>query len=112
MLLIYGNKSHSLMFKVHNGIGVQLMNDIFVKRHHNGPALRTKTDFVKPNVNTEHFGKDSLRYFGSVIWDLIPNSIKYVDNLQKFKSLIKKWAPEECPCRLCKTYIQGVGYIM
>ena len=98
---------HSLaieMFKVKNGIGPILLNEIFIERQYNGPTLRSKTDFVKPTINTEHFGKGSLKYFGSVIWDLIPNSIKYVDHLQDFKILIKAWSPDECPCRLCKVF--------
>ena len=37
--------------------------------------LRKNTDFVVPYVNTVHFGKDSLQYFGSVIRKLISENI-------------------------------------
>ena len=99
------------MYKAKNDIGPKLLQDIFVERVYNGPTLRTKSDFIKPAVNTVHFGDDSLRSFGCIIWNLIPNDIKYLGNLEMFMSHIKQWSPEKCPCRLCKLYIQGVGYI-
>ena len=33
-----------------------------------------------------------------------------IDNLE-FKSKVKSWNPINCPCKLCKTYIGGVGYV-
>ena len=99
------------MFKVKNSIGPVLLKDIFIERNYNGPALRTISDFVTPKINTVHYGEDTLAFFGSKIWNLIPSDIKYVDDLNVFKSLIRKWAPEKCPCRLCKQFVHGVGYI-
>ena len=99
------------MFKTKNNIGPELLRDIFEKRIYDGPALRNVSDFKIPSINTVHFGEDSLKYFGYKVWELIPQEIKCLDNLFSFKNSIKKWAPTTCPCRLCKTYIQGVGYI-
>ena len=45
------------------------------------------------------------------IWNKIPNEIKEACSLTVFKSKIKKWVPEGCPCRLCKTYVGQVGFI-
>ena len=78
---------------------------------YNGPALRTVSDFVMPNINTVHFGEDSLRFYGNKIWNLIPPEIKYVDTIAAFKKLIKGRVPERCPCRLCRQFISGVGFI-
>ena len=99
------------MFKTKNNIGPELLNNIFLDRNYNGPSLRNVSDFKMPNINTVHYGEDSLRFFGYKIWELIPIEIKYVDDLLTFKSKIRNWAPKICPCRLCKTYIQGVGFI-
>ena len=99
------------MFKAKNNFGPQLLKEIFVERDYNGPALRTVSDFVMPKINTVHFGEDSLRFFGNKIWNLIPPEIKYVEEFDVFKKLIKNWAPEKCPCRLCSPFIQGVGYV-
>ena len=99
------------MSKIKNNIGPELLNSIFLDRNCNGPSLRNVSDFKMPNINTVHYGEDSLRFFGYKIWELIPIEIKYVDDLLTFKRKIRNWAPKICPCRLCKTYIQGVGFI-
>ena len=99
------------MFKAKNGIGPQLLKEIFTERDYNGPALRTVTDFVMPNINTVHFGEDSLRFFGYKIWNLIPPEMKYVETLDTFRKLIKYWTPEKCPCRLCRQFIPGAGFV-
>ena len=99
------------MFKVKNNVGPSLLNRIFKLNDNFNPALRHSSEFKRSNIRTVHYGKDSLGYFGSTIWDLIPQNIKLINNLTEFKSAIKKWKPDACPCRLCQTYIAGLGYI-
>ena len=43
-------------------------------------------------------------YLGPKVWDILPNILKYRDGLYKFKKAIKKWKPENCPCRTCEKY--------
>ena len=74
-------------------------------------TIRVICDFFLPQVNTVHYGHDSIRYFGCKIWDIIPLELKMCDKVEVFKNEIKKWLPSMCPCRLCKDYIYGVGYI-
>ena len=64
-----------------------------------------------PKINTVRFGEVTLKFVGNKIWNLIPPEIKYVEALDVFKKLIKYWAPEKCPCRLCRQFIQGVGFL-
>ena len=95
-----------VMFKVKNGLCPEIMTDLFQLKE--GPDGKTR--FVIPKANTEYMGKLSLRYFGPVVWEtMIPNVYKEIKVLGKFKEDIKKWVPV-CKCRLCKTYIQGVGF--
>ena len=61
-------------------------------------------------VNTEFKGKNLIRYFGAVIWNAIPLNIKTATSINGFKNKIRSWKPER-PCRLCKTFLQGVGFI-
>ena len=42
--------------------------------------------------------------------ELIPEN-KKSESVDIFKSKIKKWVPEICPCRLCKTYANQVGFV-
>ena len=48
-------------------------------------------------VNTELKGKNSIRYFGAVIWKAILINIKTATSLNDFKNRIKSWKPE-CSC--------------
>ena len=68
-------------------------------------------DLVIPPVKTVLKGQNSLKYLGSLIWNSVPYEIKNLDNLEAFKNKIKNWKPENCPCRLCKTFFPGVGFV-
>ena len=37
--------------------------------------------------------------------------LKKIDSLKNFKKAIKIWNPKSCSCRLCKIYIQNIGYM-
>jgi len=73
--------------------------------------LNLRSDFAIPAVKTENYGKNSVRYLGPLIWNMIPPFIKNTDNLLDFKRNIKKWKPEKCPCKLCKVYIHNLGFV-
>ena len=41
----------------------------------------------------------------------MPENIKDSEYVNNFKSNIKSWIPEICPCRLCKVYLPQIGFI-
>ena len=95
------------MFKVKNGLSNDLISCLFELNSNENDKT-----FIIPRVNTEYMGKHSLRYFGPVVWDImLPRCYKQIANLDKFKIDIKRWVPDNCKCRLCKTYIGGLGFI-
>ena len=73
--------------------------------------LRTDVSFASNNIRTVHYGLQSISYLGPKIWKLVPNNIKESTSLGVFKVAIKKWVPDGCPCRLCKNYVQNVGFM-
>ena len=100
------------MFKCHINEQIEIMNNIFCQNSElNVNRTRSQNDFFRPQANSVHYGHDSLRYFGPRIWEIIPSEIKQCTNLSEFKCKIKKWIPSDCPCRLCRNYIGGLGYI-
>lgn len=99
------------LYKFKKDLSPDIMNGIFLENKNGGPKLRSQIDFIVPRVNTVFKGDDSLRHLGPLIWNIIPNKIKQLSSLKKFKAEIKKWIPHNCPCRLCKNYIKGLGYI-
>ena len=63
------------------------------------------------NIHTAHFGTDTITNLGPKIWKLVPDEIKNASSLLAFKSRIKTWTPDNCPCRLCKTFVRNLGFI-
>ena len=60
---------------------------------------------------TDNFGVESISTLGAKIWALVPENLRQSTSLNSFNQLIKKWNPSNCPCQLCKTYVQNVGFI-
>ena len=73
--------------------------------------LGNQTDFVIPQVKRVNHGLESVRFLGPKIWKSLPNDLKNKESADSFKTVIKRWKPESCPCSLCKTYLQNRGYL-
>ena len=107
---IHHRNIHSLaieMYKINQGLNQSPLADMISIRTDN--TLRS--DFSIPAVRTENYGKNSVRYLGPLIWNMIPSTIKNAENLLDFKRQIKNWKPTGCPCRLCKVYVQNLGFV-
>ena len=96
------------MFKVKHKLCPDITSDIFKERTNNQYNLRNRNDFVIPRVHTVYHGTESIIYLGPKIWDIFPEEIKQKNFF--LKNLLK-WKPIKCPCRLCKVYLDGVGFI-
>ena len=57
--------------------------------------LRSQTDFASNCVNTNKFGLNSLRYFGSKVWSMVPLKIKNSASVEIFKTKIRNWEPKK-----------------
>ena len=76
----------------------------FLRNTHNY-NLRSGSKLLLPNVKTVFKGKNSISYFGSLIWNFIPFELRKASSYQIFRSDTKKWRPTNCPCRLYKNSI-------
>ena len=45
------------------------------------------------------------------VWDMVPNDMKNVNDIETFKNNIRKWKPVNCHCKLCLDYVSCVGYV-
>ena len=96
------------MFKATKGLGPRIVRDLFVFDQNEN----RNREFHRPNVNNVYTGENSIRYFGPIVWDeMLPSEFKSIETLEKFKTAIKKWSPENCPCSLCGEYVHGVGRV-
>ena len=98
------------IYKVLHGFSPPILNHIFV------PILCPyyfcwNDSLQRQRVNFVRHGTGSISFLGPKIWDLVPSNIKLSQFLSIFKTKIKKWVPLQCPCWLCKMYLQHVGFI-
>ena len=95
------------LYKVAYGISPEIMRHIFPTKQ--GIQYPWDNIFKTFNVKTTSWGTQSLHHIGPKIWKSIPLEFKKL-TFSKFKKSIRLWKPK-CPCNICKTYIQGVGFI-
>ena len=63
-------------------------------------------------VKSAYHGAESISYLRPKIWDILPEKLKNIENLEHFNKEIKTWKPDNCPCRLWKVYIEDVGLLV
>ena len=113
-MTIHQRNIHSVaieMYKVKNDLCPPFFRDLFQLNTATGPSTRNRNTFIRPKVKTVK-GENSLRVFGPIVWNnMLPEYAKKSSSLLEFKRVLKFWVPKNCPCKLCKTYLQGVGYL-
>ena len=98
------------MYKVTNGLAPPIMKSVFPERA--VPFnLRNKNNFRATNVSSVFNGTETISFRGPKTWILVPDEIKKSQTLSEFRTKIKKWEPKGCTCRLCKVYINSLGFI-
>ena len=97
-------------FKVKGNLLNNIMYDIFQTRKMNY-NLRSQTDFASNCVNTNKFGLNSLRYFASKVWSMVPLEIKNSGGVKIHKIKIRNSEPKVCYCHRCKTDINNLGFV-
>ena len=63
------------IYKALHDISRNSLKELFVKRE-STISLRSKPELVIPSINSVLKGKNSLRYFSSVIWNSLPIKIR------------------------------------
>ena len=99
------------IYKVKSSLSPEIMKEIFIFQENENYNLRSGTHLMNRNIHTAHFGTDTITNLGPKIWKIVPDEIKNVSSLLVFKSRIKTWNTDNCPCRLCKSFFKGLGFI-
>ena len=99
------------MFKFYNEFSPPLISNMFKLKAEDSYNLRQVSEFSRSMVKSVYHGTESISYLGRKICDILPEKLKNIDNLEQFKKKFKKWTLDNCPCRLCKFYIEIVGFL-
>ena len=88
------------IYNILNDMGPDYLSCLFSKS--NTPyQLRDDNKLIQPLKRTTTFGIKSFAYFGTHLWNMLPNHIKNSVSLYDFKSLIRKWLGPTCCCSVC-----------
>ena len=102
--------SRSTNNRIYHNLSQTIFSELFM-RNNSTYNMRSKCDFVIPQVSTVFKGFSSINYYSSIIWNLVPEKIRYTDSLESFKSKIRTWSPKNCPCHICRNYIPNVRFL-
>ena len=98
------------IYKFQAGLTAPIMSDLFVIRENNY-NLRNFQELESSLKQTVKFGTETIHYRGLQIRHLNPGRLRTLETLNKFLKDKKKWKCDACPCRMCKTDVQHVGFI-
>ena len=98
------------MYKILNGLSPDIMQDIF-KTKGNYYNTRNAPAFSTRYIKTVRYGLQTISYMAPKLWNLLPKEMKQITTLNEFKPKIKSWKLENCPHRLCRTYLPQTGFI-
>ena len=98
------------IFKFLHGLSPSIMSQVFKLSNPLPYHLRNSNELYSRNPRTVRYGTETISFLAPKIWAIVPSDIKNSRSLTSFKTNIRKWKPD-CPCRLCKRYLQHVGFI-
>ena len=64
-----------------------------------GPyALRNELKLKQKKIHSVRYGIETASFVGVRVWKSLPSDLKKCKSLGLFKSKIKNWIAENCPC--------------
>ena len=100
---LYGKRMLAMcceIFCTKNGLNAGYMKDLFKERPSKYPSRHPDNLFV-PKANQVTYGYKSIRIQGPKIWNSLPNEIKEIKSLPKFKEMIANVQMPFCSCKKC-----------
>lgn len=88
------------VFKCVHNLNTTVLNDLFTVKE-TERTLRDPSILLVPRFNKIQYGKKTFSYYGSHLWNLLPNDIKRSVSISEFKHLIFTWEGPACSCNIC-----------
>ena len=88
----------------------EILAEIFPQKESNY-SLRNSTALQGRSIKTVMYGSETISGLGPKMWDILPTELKKILFPTLFKKKIREWASKNCSCRLCKTYVQNIGFL-
>ena len=88
----------------------EILTEVFPQKESNY-GLRNGTAMQGRSIKTAMYGSETISSLRSKIWDILLTELKKKCVSYIFKKKIREWAPKNCPCRLCKTYVKNIEFL-
>ena len=84
------------MFKVSRGLSPEIVNELFQFTEQIPYEFRQRPQFQILWVHSAFSGTENIKFLGPKIWALVPNEMKQLESLGKFRNTIKQGKPIFC----------------
>ena len=98
------------IFKVKQNMAPEILTEIFPQKE-SSYSLRNSTTLQGRSIKTVMYASETISSLGPKISDILPTELKRIVSPTPFKKKIRESARRNCPCRLCKTYVQNTGFL-
>ena len=98
------------IYKTKHDLNPKFMGEIFVEKNISY-NLRCNNHLSVPIPRTNAYCIETIRYTGHKLWQSLPLEIKESHTLTEFKRKIKKHHFNDCNCRLCRIYLDNLGFL-
>ena len=98
------------MHEIKNDLSNLIVTEFFEQRNEQHYDLRNNGQFTISSVRTLCHGSKSILFLGPKICNILLDRLKNANAIEAFKMQIKNWKHGNCPCPLCKVYVQNVGF--
>ena len=108
---IYHQNIQRILIEIYNALhdSGNSLKELFIRRT-STKNMWSEPELVIPLVNSVLKGKNSLRYFGSVIWNSLPIETRKDHSILSFVTKIKQGNQlTACPCTIRKSYVSRVS---
>ena len=78
------------IFEVKNDLCPEIIKEFFIFHENPTYNVRSRNHLMRRNIQTTHYGIETISNLGAKIWDLLPEQIKNASSLSVFKTKIKK----------------------
>ena len=99
------------IYKYLHGLSPTILNDVSKVNETIPYDLRMRNELYVRNPKTVRYGTETISFLSPKIWSLIPQNIIGSGSLPCFKKKKNRKSKPNCPCHLCKTFLQHVGFI-
>ena len=98
------------IFKAKKNMAPEISTEIF-RQKENSYSLRNSVTLQGRSIKTAMYGSENISSLGTKIWDVLPTELKRIVSPTLFKKKIRESVPKNCPCHLCKTHVQNIGFL-